>query len=163
MIKTKIKKQKKHAFGKDIYLLGIDEDGVKHWLEAASWDCGWYWGFGYVETYTNNNNPEIAKDISSHSHWDNCIIGKLGFKDYIHHLNDNPNFSSTTLSDTESWELSELMKSYYSLKEAAEIFGRGKSHIANTEVNYQDKEIAEKINKEILPKIFQRIYEILSP
>lgn len=159
MTKTKIKKQKKRAFNKDIYLLGIDESGVKHWLESASWDCGWYWGFGYVETYTNNNNPEIAKDISSHSHWDTCIVGKQAHS----HLNDNPNFISTTLSDTESWELSELMQSFYSLKEAAAIFGRGKSHIANTEINYEDKEITNKINKEILPKIFQRIYEILSP
>ena len=55
--KKKMKKEKRFAFGKNIYLLGSDKDGVKYWLEEASWDCGWYWGFGYVETYTNNSNP----------------------------------------------------------------------------------------------------------
>ena len=36
------------------YLLGRDEEGINYWLEEPSWDCGWYWGFGYVETYTTN-------------------------------------------------------------------------------------------------------------
>ena len=50
-----MKKQTTTAFKKKIYLLGADAEGTKYWLEAPSWDCDWYWGFGYVETYTNNN------------------------------------------------------------------------------------------------------------
>ena len=41
-------KRKSFAFNKDIYFLGTDKNGVNYWLEAAKWNCGWYWGGGYV-------------------------------------------------------------------------------------------------------------------
>ena len=77
----KIEKKKTEAFGKKTFLLGEDEEGVKYWLTAAKWDCGWYWGFGYIETYTNNKNPNNARDISSHSHWNSSIVGKKEYYD----------------------------------------------------------------------------------
>jgi hypothetical protein len=66
-------KRKSHAFNKDIYLLGKNRYGELVWLESPTWDCGWYWGFGYVETYTNNKRPDLARDISSHSHFDGLV------------------------------------------------------------------------------------------
>lgn len=56
-------------FGKEVYLIGINEDGEKVFLEEPSWDCGWYWGFGYLETYTNNRQITRSRDIQSHSHF----------------------------------------------------------------------------------------------
>ena len=50
-----LNKKKIHVFGKDAYLLGKDDQGIQYWLESPSWDCDWYWGFGYVETYTNKS------------------------------------------------------------------------------------------------------------
>lgn len=38
----KMEKCKKYMFGKRIYLLGADEDGIRYWLEEPSWDCDWY-------------------------------------------------------------------------------------------------------------------------
>jgi hypothetical protein len=73
-MKTQIKKEQNFAFGKDVFLLGQDKEGIKYWLEAPKFDCGWYWGFGYVETYTNNDNPGKAKDINSHQHIDSSFI-----------------------------------------------------------------------------------------
>lgn len=35
-----LEKQKIRKFNRDMYLLGIDEDGTKYWLQAPSWDCG---------------------------------------------------------------------------------------------------------------------------
>ncbi len=58
-----MQKQMDHAFNKDVYLLGKDSEGISYWLEAPSWDCGWYWGFGYVETYRSNRKPSTARDI----------------------------------------------------------------------------------------------------
>ena len=66
-------KVKSHAFGKDIYLLGQDEQGINYWLEAPKWDCIWYWGFGYIESFTNNKYPHLSKDISSHQHADKFL------------------------------------------------------------------------------------------
>lgn len=158
-----INKRTEIAFNKKIYLLGIDKDECYVWLETPSWDCGWYWGFGYIERYTNNKNPQNAKDISSHSHFNSELVGKQE-QGYCYHINDeNSIFKATTLTDKESWELSELMQSFYTLKKTAEFFKNGKSNTSETSLNFKDDLIYNMINKEILPEIFKRIDEILSP
>lgn len=160
----KIAKRKTKAFGKDVFLLGQRKDGSFIWLEAPKWDCGWYWGFGYVETYTNNAHPERSRDIQSHEHWDGMVGIANGPGKWIHHLNEVPDLAASVLTEKESWELSDLMKSFYTLSATAGIFHRGNSHLTSSQaVNLQDAELAEKINKEILPRIFGRILEILTP
>ena len=157
-------KQKSHAFGKDIYLLGQDSDGVNYWLESPSWDCGWYWGFGYVETYTNNKNPSVARDIDSHQHFDGFVGFKKDNGDYVHHLNESPRLAETVLSNSESWELSDLMKRFYTLREAAGIFNRGTVHLtSNTRRDSTNKEFEKYINEVELPAIFEAVIDILSP
>lgn len=157
-----MEKRKSHAFRKDVYLLGEDSDGIKYWLEAPSWDCGWYWGFGYVETYQNNREPSKARDIDSHSHFEGLVFknGKDG--KYIYHINDA--LPETPLTDSEAWELSDLMKRFYTLKESAAIFGRGTAHYtSNTGHDSTNKNMEKYINEVELPAIFKRVIEILSP
>jgi hypothetical protein len=168
-----IEKQKTHAFGKDVYLLGKRKSGEYIWLEFAKWDCGWYWGFGYIESYTNNQYPEKSKDINSHSHWSG-LVGKqehydiekkcfvLG-SDYINHLNENPDIQSTVLTEKESWELADLMKSFYTLKDTAGLFHSGNSHLTTTGIDLKNTELENHINKVLLPQIFERVYQILTP
>lgn len=158
-----MKKQKSHAFGKDVYLLGINEDGEYVWLESPSWDCGWYWGFGYVETYTNNKYPHMSKDISSHSNFERLVFRKdEKTGDYIHHINRA--LKETTLTDKESWELSDLMKRFYTLKESAAIFGRGTAHLtSNTRHNSTNLDLAKYINEVELPNIFKAVIDLLKP
>jgi len=157
-------KQKSHAFDKDIYLLGVDEDGVRYWLEAPRWDCGWYWGFGYIETYTNNLHPDLARDIDSHSHFDGLVWFKKDNGDYVYHINESPRFVETVVSDAEAWELSDLMKRFYVLKESAEIFNIGTAHFtSNTRHDSTNKNIEKYINEVELPKIFKAIMELLTP
>lgn len=157
-------KRKSNAFGKDVYLLGINEHDELVWLEAASWDCDWYWGFGYVEVYTNQEYPNRSHDISSHSHFDGLVWFKNKNNDYIHHLNESPRMKETVLSDNESWELSDLMKSFYALREAVAVIRRGGSHLSSTKnADFSNKEIARQINEDMMPVIFKRVYEILSP
>jgi hypothetical protein len=145
-----IKKRKSHAFGKDIYLLGKFRSGEYFWLEAARWDCGWYWGFGYVECYTNNKCPDQARDISSHSHVSGLINTTVD-GNYIHRLYDNPRITECVLSEDEDWEFSSLMKQFYIIREAADLF------------HQQDKKIWETLNQKKLPPIFEKIYNLLSP
>ena len=155
---VKARKAKSHAFGKDIYYLG-KLDGRKMWLEEATWDCGWYWGFGYIETYTNNNNPANSKDIESHQHYNSLLL-----HDGIHILSDIPELTDCPLTISEQWELSDLMKSFYTLRSAAETFHLGNSNMCvKHKLDLKDDDFARKINDEILPEIFDRIYEILSP
>lgn len=164
--KTQIAKAKSFAFRKDIYLLGIDSEGVKYWLESPSWDCGWYWGFGYVETYTNNNNPAIAKDIDSHSHIDSSFMGKVGNGgEYIHNIYDCPTFAATTFTTNEGWKLSELFKTFYQLKESAGMFGKGGSNITTNPCaeTLKNEAWAKHINEVMIPTVTAAILKILTP
>lgn len=138
-MKTTLKKRKDHAFGKDIYLLGIDPQGQNVWLEAPSWDCGWYWGFGYVERYTNNNRPSMSKDITSHTHI-NSEFKSGGV------INLNRGLTHTTYTKEQGAALNQLFTEFYALKE----------HAA------KNKAKAKKINEVDIPSVTSKIIEILS-
>lgn len=145
-------KCKKHKFGKDIYFLGTDEDGEKYWLEEPSWDCGWYWGFGYIETYTKRGD-----DIQSHQHADNF------YSKWCETI-----LKSKSFSDDEKWALCELFANFYTLQKLAEA-----QHHDGAEGNYTSKRngfdyrtlIREglDINRDCLPFVMAKIISILSP
>ena len=158
-----MKKQTDRAFGKNIYLLGKSTEGRKLWLEAPSWDCGWYWGFGYVETYTNNRAPSKSRDIQSHEHIDGFIGEKMKKSgEYCHNIYDSKKFAKTTFNENEGWELSELFKRFYTLRETANIFHNG-AGISSSTVNTTSKELANEINEKYIPAVTARILEILTP
>jgi hypothetical protein len=61
-------------------------------------------------------------------------------------------------------ELTELFNQFYFLKSAAENFGRGKCHTANTTApKWEKKDLAKEINEIHIPNVTNRILEILSP
>lgn len=143
------------------YLLGKDKNGQYVWLEKESWDCGWYWGFGYLHTFTNNAHPERANDIDSHTHFDSIFMkgshyAKKMFEEY---------FVETPLTDDEMWILCDYMMTYYTLKKTAELFHHGYSY--QTSKAYIDtlksEAQSDRINHEILPDLFKRIADLLSP
>lgn len=155
-----MEKKTTEAFGKEIYLLGKDKDDILYWLEAPTWDCGWYWGCGYIATYTNNENPSIARDINSHQHFDGLFFNKNKngydvFKDF---------FVESSISDKEIWLLMELMKTIYTLKEAAEVLGRGGSHYTTNPCKeiISNKGETIRINEVILPALFKEVKNLLS-
>lgn len=154
-----MEKQKSHAFNKDVYLLGKNSEGIYYWLESPTWDCNWYWGFGYIESYTNNKYPHLSRDIQSHQHADNFMSSW-----FIEWNGSKPILTERTFTDREGWELSELFEQFYFLKKAAENFGRGKCHCSDTTIdNWAKPELATEINKLIIPKVIARIIEILTP
>jgi len=130
---------------KEAYLLGVDKDGIKHWLESPSWDCDWYWGMGYVETRT------------SHQHFDGLIIHNREANTINEHFHDTP------FTDKEAWELTDLMASAYSYKKIAEICHTGGSHYTTVkDFSLKDEAREKAINEIILPSIFTRIKKILT-
>jgi hypothetical protein len=176
MKKEILEKRTSHAFNKDIYLLGRDKDSVNYWLEAPSWDCNWYWGFGYVETYTNNNNPENARDINSHTHIDSSFMGQMEKYDsekgcyvkseFIHNIFDSPTLHKTTFTESEGWQLSELFKQFYLLNKMADFTHKTLPgcHITTSPVNHGDlKDWHKKINEIMIPLVTAKIIEILTP
>lgn len=148
-----IKKEVKRIFGKNNYLLGI-KNNVKVWLEEAGWDCGWYWGFGYIKEYNKRYT-----DINSHTHFSKFFNGEHieGFK---------KQFDGVTLCDADLWKLFEYMKQFYVLREYADTLcqdGANYTTVDNLK-KHKAENIAEyeRINKILLPEIFKKIYSLLS-
>lgn len=137
-----IPKRVSHAFGKDVYLLGrlSDANGRELiWLEAPSWDCDWYWGFGYLEVYTNQSQPKLSIDISMHTHWD------------IQIKNDLTNFAKTCFTEEEGKELCYLFTQFYTIRKEADAAHR------------TDTDKWDNLNKIQIPAITAKILAILTP
>ena len=153
-----MEKKTSKAFGKKVWLLGKDKDGINYWLEEPSWDCGWYYGFGFVETYTHNTRPDLARDINSHQHFDSLFInGPKCSKDMFKEF-----FVETPLSEGEIWELVDYMKTFYTLKSVAELFKHGYSwQTSKAKIDQlQSDEQNDLVNKVWLPEVFKRIEKL---
>lgn len=156
-----MKKMVSTAFGKKQFLLGVDKSGIYYWLQESSFDCGWYWSIGYIETFTSNNNPSRSRDINSHQHFDSMMkhTGK--------HHNEafNMLFNESVLTENEIWEFLEIMDSLYIMRNYSDLLHRGCSGISqnkNTEIIKSDVEY-KRINECVIPSILKRLYSILSP
>lgn len=182
-MKTQIKKEVSTHLNsnKKVYLLGKDKDGIKYWLIEPSWDCGWYWGFGYVETYNKGGkvDPSKCTDIDSHQHIDSSFMGqmeeydfdkKCSVKtDYVYNIYDAPLLFKTTFTKDEGWKLSELFKEFYLLREMADycnkepIVGCNCTTVDEVNNNESVKGWYEEINNVMIPKITNEILKILTP
>lgn len=139
-----MKKKQLKAFGKEIYLIAKDTEGVLYWLEAPSFDCGWYWGFGYIESYTNNERLDLANDINAHQHFSSLSKG-------YSNILDNPDFTNFTFTKEEGKIITELFTEFYKLREEAAA-AHGKD----------EKRYKQLIDIEI-PKVMNEIINIVKP
>ena len=154
-----IKKKKSYAFGKNIYLLGRDKDGINYWLEEASWDCEWYWGGGYVETYTNNRNPKKSKDIQSHTHFDTLFF-KVGKYDYNLF---NELFVEHPFTKDEVYKILGLMRQFYTIQKYSDLLHVSTLYCTENPVSavIKSEEEYNRINKTVIPKIMEELYKVL--
>ena len=88
--------------------------GERMYLSRPSFDCDWYWGFGYI----GNRN--------CHYHLNGIDEGKnINYFDAIkQHFGE----SFIIKDDKGIWTFAELVRTIYTLKETAEMFHRGGSH-----------------------------------
>lgn len=134
-----MKKRKEKFYGRNVYLLGIGQDGRYLWLEEPLFCFETYWGFGYVEIYTDQKNPQLSTDFCVHTHWD-----------VLHYRNPEP-FMVTTFSEREYRELIVLFNRFYLYYEAAKVF----KHVDDEKTDYY--------NKKKIPQILNQIIDILEP
>lgn len=127
------------------FLMGKTEEG-NIYLSPPSWDCGWYWGFGYL----GNRN--------CHYHLSGIDKDKNMYDALKHHFGE-----SLTIPDCHLWQFCELIKTAYALKETAEVLDRGGSHYTNNPCSeiIKNKEETDRINSIVLPAIFNAINNIL--
>lgn len=132
-------------FNQKVFLGKVD--GEKIYLSAPSWDCGWYWGFGYL----GNNN--------CHYHVDGLMRDCNLFDGLKKHFDKG----SFIIKESDIWIFAELMKTFYTLKETAELLGRGGSHYTTNPIAYIIKNTDEvkRINEIVLPALFDAIFDVL--
>jgi len=140
-------------------LIGI-RDGQKIYLSPPSWDCGWYWGFGYLG---NNNCHYHVDGLTTHEWHDTekaCFQSeRLNlFDGFRKHFGD-----SFKITDGDLWTLCELFQTFYTLKTTAEVLGRGGSHYTTNPCADLIKNVDEttRINEVVLPQVFEEIYKVL--
>jgi hypothetical protein len=131
-------------YGKKTYIGTVDNEKI--YLSAPSWDCGWYWGFGYL----GNQN--------CHYHVDGMSKGKNLYDAFRHHFGN-----SLIVRESDLWQFAELFSSFYALKKTAEVLGRGGSHFTGNPCKdiIINKVEVDRINNIVLPAIFDEIYKIL--
>lgn len=153
---TKFNVGKKHKFnwnGDTYYLLGIDESGVKHYVQRGTFDCKWYWGGVYINTFTDNKDPEMSDDIDSHSHFDTMFREK----------NVLEYFKSTPLSKDEMYKFWELAESFYTLRNMADMSYVGGAHVTENPLQEElkNKDIYEHCNR-LIEKVYAEMDKLLS-
>lgn len=144
------------------------------YLQGFKWDCGWYWGGGYIGNKDFHAHFDGAfldvPDIRGHSlgnfvtPWQKLEEYQKGsavvitngasiWEDVGTFLDDSPKHISENW-----WRIKDLFKQFYALKESAEVFQHG-GHC--TPKGRTDKEIdagmAEKINLHIATVIIPEI------
>ena len=139
------------------YLLGEDENGLKYWLEEPTFNCGWYWGLGYIHTFTNNRQPTRSVDIMSHEHFDSKFMG-YGYVDgYLKF------FKKSVLDRHETYRLFDLMECAYTLSKMAGICERGSGWISNNDCydTLKDQDLYLEIIQKKLPAVISEICNLL--
>lgn len=154
-LKEVLEKEKSHILGSTYYLLGMDENKVKYYLEKGKFECGWYWSGGYIETFNRNKS-----DINLHTHYDTGEVNGLRFSYYD---DFNKIFKTCTLTDSEKWKFHELMRTFYTAKEAMEMSYRGGSHVTTNPLSdlIQNKTIYDHYNN-LIEKIHEELDKLLS-
>ena len=134
------------------FLMGkVDSKNI--YLSAPSWDCGWYWGFGYL------GNKNCHYHLDGLNRYENIHLFDAIKKHFGESL--NPILQENEYKNL--WTFVELVLTAYTLKETAEVLGRGGSHTTTNPLESLIKNTAEvkRINTVVLPAIFDAINDLL--
>lgn len=146
--------------GDEYFLLGKDNDDQSWYLKKATFDCDWYWGIGYVNTFTNSKSPEKSRDILEFCHFDYLLINhsKGNWFDSF-----NAFFKKSVLNEKETWKFIELMKSLYTARVYSDFLHRASAGITSNPCNevIQNEEEYQRINKMIIPSMLNEVYKLL--
>jgi len=136
------------------HYIGIN-DWKKVYLSAPSWDCGWYWGFGYLWNKDCHYHLDWLTKIQTYNSEKQVFEYEfLNLKDWI-----VKHFTDLQIKEGSIWTFTELMNTAYKLKEVVWILAKWSS-------NYTDNPLWElirnndesvRINEEVLPAIFLEI------
>lgn len=104
------------------------------------------WGFGYLG------------NMNCHYHVDGLSKNKNLYDAFKEHFG-----KSLMIRDSQLWTVCELFKTFYILKETAEVLGRGGAHYTTNPCKdiIINKDETDRINNVVLPAVFDALYNIL--
>lgn len=135
---------------RDFFLGTLDGRGVL--LRVPSFDCGWYWGFGYLgnkNIHFHLNGLDVIKPELRRLHMHDQLIGLFG--------------DSLRIKDKALWTFCEIVLTVYTLKGAAEVFGRGGSHTTtNPDADsLKTPDMVKHINDILIPMQIRTLWALL--
>lgn len=120
--------------------------GESIYLRAPSWDCDWYWGFGYLGNRNCHYHVDsIDKNVNLHD----ALINHFG--------------DSLVVKGADVWKLAELFKTFYTLRSMSDLTNLGGSHITSNPCKemLKDDIMFNHINSVLIPNIINEIYKVL--
>lgn len=126
------------------YLGKRKEDKTMVYIAAPTWDCDWYWSFGYL--------------VATGEHFHLRNYGNMNWKDCL----ERDYILNVKLRGDNLWKFYELAKTAYGLKEVARILGKGGSQVTDNPLAevIKNKTEVDRINQIVLPQIFDAINEM---
>lgn len=125
--------------------LGTSIEGQRIYLAPPSWDCNWYWGWGYIG---NSNLHYHLRSLFKDTNMRDGI--KAHFKTFA------------VNNDKDLWTFCELVRTFYHLRETSDVLTRGGSHYARNPCQelIKDTDYAKHINTVLIPAIFAETYKL---
>lgn len=129
-----------------IYIGRIDNESI--YLSKHSWNCGWYWGFGYVGN--NNLHFHISSLINEKDD-----KGKYPEYEVNQVFQNSIAFNSPVFTQKQWWVIRDLFIQAYALKKSAEVFRYGGHQTTLTGVTdiLKDTTINEIITEELFKEV----------
>ncbi len=140
------------------------KDGANIYIKKPAFQCGWYWGFGYLG---NRSEHYHLKNYSQKEHFLTLEGGerKLLTEDRNTNMYDAlmEDYDLSESISNNLWLFCELVLSAYTLIGATEVLGRGGSHYCENPHREVIKNAVEvkRINEVVLPAIFAEIQKIV--
>ena len=124
--------------------------GKNVYLARPSWDCGWYWGFGYVQNKKLHTHLKTMCNVENHTVnlWDGLQHHIKGGKIERMHVQDK------------LWTFCEVVQTIYHLRETAEVLGRGDSNYTTNPCAdlIKNPDEVKRINEVLIPKLIDEMY-----
>lgn len=124
--------------------------GKDVWLARPSWDCGRYWGFGYVTNRRLRTHLYMMSNVDGRNVnlWDGITHHIKAGKIEAMHLQGK------------LWTFCEVVQTIYHLKETAEVLWRGGSHYTTNPCAdlIKNPDEVKRINEVLIPKLIDEMY-----
>lgn len=129
-------------------------------ISCPTWDCGWSWGFGYLQRWNARRG-----DIDFHTHINSQFSKDKDGRgcNWYTGMQDLFDQGDVFENDKQRWKFLEIVKTIYNLKMTAEVLGRGGSHYGNNPLSEEIKNHDEvrRINEYLIPKLIDEMYKVL--